>query len=83
MTQPQYALISGSASPPPQFVERQPNRGAVEPSRGRVSLGLRRSPQLPKSVDREFLGAARLDDDSGDNASNPRIVLEEHRLEIE
>ena len=55
----------------------------MQPAGRGLALRLRGAPQLPEGVDRQLLGARRVDDDTGDGPRDSRVVREEHGVEVE
>ena len=71
--------VLGSSSPgiPAKLVERQPDRGAVNPATGLLALHLRVAPQLPERLDRNFFGTRRIANHARHYADSPFIAFVE------
>ena len=79
----QQLFITGAPGPAPQFIERQTDRGPVQPSAGRVAMRLRMLPQPPERLDGELLRPRRVADHPDDRPRNAAVVREKDGLEVE
>jgi hypothetical protein len=68
---------------PAQLIERDANRAPIEPAAGLLSLRAWIPPESPKDLNRQFLRAGRVSDDSGNDAGNAFVMNVKDGLEIE
>ena len=76
-------LVPGAAEAAAQFVQTGADRGTVQPAARLFTLRPRSPPVFPKYFDGEFFGTAGVAGDTGDDASQRRVMGVEDRFEIE
>ncbi len=79
----EQALIAVAPRLPAQFVEAEPNSGAIEPRFRLRSVSARRTPKTNKRFDGEFFGTSGIADDSGDHSRDTIESSAEERLDVE
>ncbi|MEO5922503.1 MAG: hypothetical protein ABIR70_01615 [Bryobacteraceae bacterium] len=68
------ALIAGPSGTSTQLIQRQADRGTVQPTTGALTLRLGIPGKLPKCFDSEFLRAAVVVNDAGNGTGRGLIV---------
>ncbi len=78
----EHAVQPAAAIPAPQFVEPQANRGTVQPSFGPVAMRTGIRPPLQEDVDRQFLRAGLVVNDTADHAGDALVVRAEDPMQF-